>query len=416
MNKVFAIPYHYIKTIGFNESAVLLYLINGISNLKCNIAHLSVKKSDIDGNSEINFITYTDFSKAIDSLYDMGFIFRKIGKRKSSDVYPCVMNIILFELFGEKRYKSLLCKYDGELSGFYIDPSSISMEELSFPDYPSMTSKGYYVNYADGIESVYRDIMSVYSLDIDKVEERISNGKISAWDGVSSGLKNIYSLFFLKGFNTYYISLYNLISRGGEIDFKREGDIVKIDNSNSCSTSSNSSSEAVDLKDLARDNLSSYYQYMRIKDVLKKPISGWTSKDFVIYMYCGMAKSREGIGDFVFPNYGKDCSKISVAVERYGKKRIQKIIHTMVSDSDGMIDFCGFSDFRPSMSVLMTDWMMDKIIYYIDEKAKNNAVNSLSESLNMVEHKKEDNDLRKPTTGAKLEELRDMFNKDKETK
>ena len=84
----------------------------------------------------------------------------------------------------------------------------------------------------------------------------------------------------------------------------------------------------------------------------------------------------------------------------------------MVKNTDEMIEFCKFKNFKPTPSILSVDWMFDKMLDFVSYVDKEKAQRDLMQMLSSTAG----NDLKKEDNDVKLKELRETFNKNKETK
>lgn len=414
MKDVFAIPFQYIKDIGLDGSAMLLYLIGIVSRDKSIPGKYLVNKKQMKENDLINFIHDSEFDNLIDRLYDFGFVHfhRKAGK-KTRTVSISVVNIIMYELLGKEQYVMNLAEYETKkFCGKIIPYSVIDSLSFSFPEYKSMTSKNFYVSYCAGIEEVVRQVKNMYVFDIQKIDRYIDDGGnfISKEEKHKNNPANVCSLFMVgHGSLVFGEQLYHIFLHGGKIstsmEQEKEDDVED--------------SQEPTLKELARNSYEKFCEYLQIGQTMRKPILDWTARDFVSYIYCGLAKMNEESGDFVFPDFAKDCTRMRRLMDKYGNKRLNRVIYLMVKNTDEMVEFCRFKDFRPSPSILSVDWMFDKMLGYASYVDKEKASKELSEILikntDTQDNGKEE-PLKKQEDDVKLKELREFFNKNKETK
>lgn len=418
MIDIFAIPYQYIKDVGLGESAMLLYLMKMVSSSKTIVGQHLINKKQMREDDCINFIQDSMFDSFIEKLYDFGFVhfYRKSG-RKTRTISVSVVNIIMYELLGKEQYLLNLTEYETKrLCGKVIPFSLIDSLNFDFPEYKSMTSKNFYVSYDSSIDEVVKQVKNVYLFDIQKIDKFIDDGGnfIPKEDGGKTAPVNQCS-FFMLGHNSLIFNgpLYHNLLYGGKITINANIEQEDIQDDDCEPT----------LKELARNNYNKFCEYMCIGQTMKKPILEWNSKDFVSYIYCGLAKLRENEGDFVFPDFSKDCTRMKKLMDKYGNKRLNKVIYMMVKNTEDMAEYCRFVNFKPTPSILSVDWMFDKMLDYVSHVESENAQASLSQILqnNVV---KNDNvkpveqviDLKNEDNCVKLKELRETFNKDKETK
>ena len=419
MSRVFAIPYQYINDIGIYESAMLLYLIKKVCEFDGLFGKYLINKRGIREDYMSKFIPEKEIDRTILKLYDFGFLFFNIksGKRTRT-ISISVFNIILYELSGKEQYLSSLSEYnDNRIQGKIITYDALCSMKLSIPDFISMTSKNFYINYEDGIDSITKQLKSLYFINMDKIEKDDLVGEIAINDIYDENNKSIRQTMLLSnGFVKICDKpLYREFFDKGKIFVLKHG-------SDDCSENSNSNSNRnITLKDEARNNYSKFCEYLKIGQTMRKPICEWNARDFVSYIYCGLAKMNEDSGDFIFPDFSRDCARMKRLMDKYGNKRLNRIIFLMVKNTDDMVSFCGFKNFKPSPSILSVDWIFDKMISYSNYVDNKNSYKALEESIANKENEdignnNLDEDLKKDNCDVKLMELRKVFNKDKETK
>lgn len=413
MKEVFAIPYQYIGDIGFKECAMLLYLISKVNEDVSIPGKYLINKKQMCSDRIVNFIHEADIDSCIEKLYGFGFVhFHKRSGKKTRTVSISVVNIIMYELLGRDQYLSSLEEYDTKrFCGKIIPYSVIDSLSFSFPEYKSMTSKNFYVSYCAGVEEVVRQVKNMYMFDIQKIDRYIDDGGnfISKEEKHKNNPANVCSLFMVGHSSLVFEEqLYHIFLHGGKINVR--GNIEKKDDDENIVEPT--------LKELARNSYEKFCEYLQIGQTMRKPILDWTSKDFVSYLYCGLAKLNEGSGDFVFPDFARDCTRMKRLMDKYGNKRLNKVIYLMVKDTDNMIEYCRFRDFRPSPSILSVDWVFDKMLDYVSYVEKETAHNELSNMLSKQGPvaQKQDEHLKKEDSDVRLKELRETFNKNKETK
>lgn len=409
MKEIFSIPYQYINDIGLRESALLLYFIKKISAEGGLPGRVVINKKSMCSDSFIKFIEESYLDTAIEKLYSFGMIhFHRKSGRKTRIVSVSIVNIIMYELLGKDKYLANLEEYETrKCCGKIIPYNVIDSLDFSIPEYQSMTSRNYYVTYASGADEVIKLIKNMYLFDLTKIQKYIDDGGnyIPKEEKHKNCPVNVFS-FFQIGNNVLKFGrpIYDAIKYGAagvEVTISKEDE--EIDTEDNEPT----------LKELARNSYEKYCEYLGIGATMRKPILDWNSKDFVSYIYCGLAKLNEKDGDFVFPDFAKDCTRMKKLMDKYGNKRLNRVIYLMVKNTDEMIEFCRFKDFKPTPSILSVDWMFDKMLdfaSYIDkEKAQKDLLEIMNSSHNGEDLKKEDD-------GVKLKELRETFNKNKETK
>lgn len=428
MKEILAVPYHYLNEVGLKESVFFSYLILKNNLDEANIPSFVVNKSQIKEKGEINFLTAADITAAIDALFNIGFVFihKKFGK-KTKEISLNVMNVLLFEFFGMEKYKSMLIEYDtNRYSGKYIPYDYLNTDGFKIPDFPSMFGKGGYINIGENSEHtpeiIIEIIKSVYRFDVRNIDKHISGNSFIPFDDGEDFPVNIESMFmygFSNLMNGVKIPYYEAVNSG--CDFQIGDDfVVKKDEE------SNSEPEIPSLKDLARNNVMKYYEYMQISATMKKVIMEWNARDFVSYLYCGLAKIGEEEGNFIFPDFKRDTARIKKLMDKYGNKRLNKVIYNMVKRKDEMVEFCKLKDFNPSLATLSVDWIFEKMLTFVHHIEHEDSITELRKQIaenNSVEDDKDDSEkenLKNETDGSnlgnKLNELRNTFNQNKEKK
>lgn len=407
MKDIFAIPYQYINDIGLRESALLLYFIKQLSGQKTIPGRVLINKKQMCSDGLIKFVEESYIDSAIDKLYNFGFIhFHRKSGRKTRIISISIVNIVFYELFGRDQYLANLNEYETKkYCGKIIPYEIIDSVASSKPEYQSMTSRGFYISYANELTKILEQVKNMYLFDIQKIDKMIDAGGnfIPSEKKPNNIPANVCSLFAVGSLAIEKkYPLYECISYGSK---------MKVDLSNSMAECSEEDSEPT-IKELARNDYNKYCEYLNIGTTMKKPILEWNSKDFVSYIYCGLAKLNEKDGDFVFPDFARDCTRMKKLMDKYGNKRLNRVIYLMVKNTDEMVEFCRFKDFKPTPSILSVDWMFDKMLDFASYIDKEKAQRDLMQMLNSTtsgDLKKEDNDV-------KLKELRETFNKNKETK
>lgn len=413
MIDIFALPYQYIVDIGLGESAMLLYLVKMVSSSDKIVGQYLINKKQMRENNLINFIEENNFDTLVDKLYNFGFIhFHRKANRKTRSVSVSVVNMIMYELLGKEQYLLNLEDYETKkMCGRIIPYNSIDSLSFNFPEYKSMTSKNYYISYSCDIKDVIEQIKNMYFVNIQKIKDNVVDGKFVPPKKNSSNLPvNVYS-FFMNGNKTIEanLPLYYGFLYGMDIKINTDIDVGDVDNEEDEPT----------LKELARNDYGKFCEYLCIGQTMKKPILSWNSKDFVSYIYCGLAKLRENDGDFVFPDFSKDCARMKKLMDKYGNKRLNKVIYTMVKNTDDMAEYCKFNNFKPTPSILSVDWMFDKMLDYVSHIENERISDSLSQVIQQntkIDNSIKEDSLKKEDNSVKLNELRETFNKNKETK
>jgi hypothetical protein len=408
MKEIFSIPYQYINDIGFRESALLLYFMRKISREGGLPGKVLINKKNMCSDYFINFIEESYLDTAIEKLYNFGMVhFHRKAGRKTRIISISVINIIMYELLGRDKYLSVLEEYETKKCCGKIVPYEV-IDSLSFaiPEHQSMTSKNYYIDYCSGVDEVIKLVKNMYLFDLTKIQKYIDDGGnyVPKEEKHKNNPVNVFSFFQIgNDVLNFGRPVYNAIMYGAanvKINLGSDNDYSEDDNTEPT------------LKELARNNYEKYCEYLGIGLTMKKPILDWNSKDFVSYIYCGLAKLNEKDGDFVFPDFAKDCTRMKKLMDKYGNKRLNRVIYLMVKNTNEMIEFCRFKDFKPTPSILSVDWMFDKMLdfasYMDKEKAQKDLMSIINTSVN--------GNLKKEDDGVKLKELRETFNKNKETK
>lgn len=408
MKDIFAIPYQYINDIGLRESALLLYFMKKISSSHTLPGRVLINKKSMCSDGLINFVEESYIDTAIEKLYNFGILhFHRKSGRKTRIISISVINIIMYELLGKDKYMASLEEYETKKCCGKIVPYSI-IDSLSFsiPEYQSMTSRNYYINYNSGIKEVINLVKNMYLFDITKIQKYVDaeGNYLPKEEKNKNNPVNVFS-FFHMGIDTLVFGkpVYEAIKYGSTN--------VKINVEKEVSIDDEEDNEPT-LKELARNNYEKYCEYLGIGSTMKKPLLDWNSKDFVSYIYCGLAKLNEKDGDFVFPDFARDCTRMKKLMDKYGNKRLNRVIYLMVKNTDEMIEFCKFKNFKPTPSILSVDWMFDKMLDFVSYVDKEKAQRDLMQILSSTTG----NDLKKEDNDVKLKELRETFNKNKETK
>lgn len=393
---MFSCPLYYLNHVGVYESIVLKYLMN--SSNKNNIARFIINKSDIQKINDLKPLSNKDnLSKAMDRLFNMGFVFYHLKSGKKKRTFSiCAMNIVLFEVFGFEKYMSMLTDYqDRKYIGKFIPYSYIESEpdDLKF-GCPTIFDKYKYVVKYD----IKKVIKSIYGFNFSRFK-RMSIGEryVSESDLNFFTIDNIL-LFGKPMIQNFEEAIYDSIFSG----FIKKENIIEDEESNS------DEPEYEDPREKARNDLQEYYSYMKIREVMKKPIADWTPKDFVSYIYCGMAKDN-GVGDFVFPDFAKDSASMRRAMEKYGNRRLSKIINALVKNKYDIMREYNIKEIRLGTSILFVDWIIDKVILFIEKNEEQKVIGNLTEKI--INHQKKQAECQ--LSDNKLDELRKNFNKEK---
>jgi hypothetical protein len=426
MNDLFTCPYYYLNDVGLKECVLLQYFFEEIKECTGNIASFVLNKSEICERSRIKFLSQDEVQSGIDNLFKFGFIFfhKKSGK-KTRKFSLNIMNIILYELLGKQEYEARLSELDTKkYCGFIIPFDSLKLTDIKIQERRSMTERKKYINFENGDEAVFNDICAVYRFNVRKTSKHMDGDKfIPGVDGKEFP-SNVESMFAFAKDSPFFKAdeKYRIISIGGVLEGVVDEPDEDESNSGSSSESNSQSEPEVSGRELARNDLMKYYSYMKISIAMKKPIIQWTARDFVAYLYCGIAKLQENRGNFLFPNFAKECTQMKRIMEKWGNKRLNKIIYCMVKKTDAMIEYCGFKDFHLSFNVLNVDWMMERIWDFVQEDEANAQMKKLTEQQMGAKRNPEKSEqitetpLDNSVDGDTLSKYRDSFNKGKEEK
>lgn len=416
MNTIFTAPYYYLNDVGLHECLLLHYFVHNINSCTGNIASFTLNKSELCKKSTIKFMSESDVQSGMNGLFDSGFVFfhKKSGK-KTRKFSINIVNMVLFETLGSELYKSLLSEFDnGRYCGKVIPIDSVSAVDINIQDRPSMTEKGGYISLSGGEQEVFDILSAVYRFDVRKLSKHVKNNMfVPSVDGDKLPC-NVESMFAVAPDSPLYNikEKYKVIAFGG-------GVVVSESQQSDDQTDEDSNSEEVvevSKKDLARNDYLAYCDYMKVKTAMRKPINQWTARDFVAYLYCGIAKTREKDGDFVFPNFARECTQMKRVMEKYGNKRLSKIIFHMVKNTDVLVEYCGFNDFHLSIYTLNIDWMMNKMWDFVQDFEEREQLKKLREQKlehenNKKSEQKTEIPLDKSVSGDILNKYRESFNK-----
>ena len=426
MNQIFSYPYYYLNDVGLHECLVLQHFMNNISSTSGNVASFTLNKSEICKKSEIKFLSSANIQSGVDGLYNIGFLFfhKKAGKR-TRRLSINILNMILFEVLGKELYLSSVVEVDNNKHcGLYVPLESFHPEDIKVQDRPTMTCGCGYIDLSRDTQDIFDTICSVYKFDNKKIAKHIKDGKFVPFVDGSEFPVNFESMFAFTANHPLHgeKEKYRIICKGGDVREDLDNADIPEEEEDSSGSSDSSGEEPIEAsaKDLARNDLNEYYKYMKIGLAMKKPIIQWNARDFVAYLYCGMAKLKENRGDFMFPDFARECTQMKRVMGKYGNKRLNKIIYCMVKHTDEMIESCGFKDFNLSFSVLNVDWMMDKMWGFIQDYESNKQIEKLrNQQLGIASVKKseqkEDTPLDNSTDGDRLNKYRDRLNKYRES-
>ena len=407
--RIINLPCNYVVSIGLKETVFLSYLIDTISKFNSTLPFFQVNKKDILSKSWMNCIKQEEISGIIDKLFSFGLVFkcRKSGKI-TRKITLNVINMAFYEMFGEEKYIASLKDFENKkYIGKYISRSDIeNSTDIDFA-YPIINK--YIAN--DLIERK-KCLEAIYDFDISKTSSHIKDGKFIYKKDTDGELANIESMFliplssqFFKDDSVYGINLISGIDKFVLDDLPIESD-------------ESDSDEEVSEKDLARNDLIAYYRYLRIGDTLKKPIINWTVRDFIAYLYCGMAKQKELVGGFIFPDFKKDAYKFKLLMNKYGNKNLNRLIYYAYKHTNEISDHCRIKNFNPTVSTFFVDWIVKKIFEFIEYYENNAQYDRLSKILNSQNQDKikSEQKLEKENDDVKLNMLRKEFNENKPLK
>lgn len=413
MKNNLVLPYYYINELGINASLMLDFIIKEAKNYDGNIAQLLINKSKICEKSVIKFIQPKSFDAGIDLLHNLGFLVKgKKDGRMTKTVFINLMNISLFELMERSDYEAFLEDFENEkYFGKVITIDRISEDSLRLPDFDSFLAEAGYLNFyagreASSIKPILDQIITIYNFDMDSFYKNVApqeDGRDAFFPSEMEKKDTFnFEVFLMQGASGVRCEGYfgEVLCDGGVVLSKNDNLIV-VEESNS------EVREKSSLKEEAKNNLEKFYEYMKISETMRKPIEEWSAKDFVSYFYCGMAYKNNGKGDFVFPNFGKCCSQMNTAIKVYGKKMLNKVIYSLIKNTDDLRSFCGGKEIYLSMSIFSVDWLMVKICDYVEKKEQDDQYKNLTRKISSGNL---DNRLEKTNNGDRLKELRQQFN------
>jgi hypothetical protein len=328
-------------------------------------------------NSRLRYLSTEEARSGLKKLVDMGLVFQmKDGDKKKLRYSVSPFNIMLLEMLQE-RYFQLLRPFEGGLAdGMIADISYLNKTgELKKENFSS-----FFKDWLYKIPETYDDdyvteiATAIYNNDIycyDGAEKIISTEKLLTPQFINSLLiptskQFVSSAVSINEFSGgYYELVRDSVKKNklviGELYKECPKDVVVSTEKPEEDEKKVSQNE---LKERARNDFESYCEYMKIKSVLAKKVETWNATDFVIYMYCGMAKARAGEGNFTFPDFGKDCKQMSNLISRYGNFRLSNIIYFLSRKREEIMDRFGLDRLEIAMFTLNTDWLVAKVEEY----------------------------------------------------
>lgn len=404
------LPCNYLSSIGLKETFFLSYLVDTVPKCNSTLAFFQVNKKEILEKKIMDCLKSEEITSIIDKLFDYGFVFkcRKNG-RITKKITLNYVNMAFFDMVGEEKYLSILKDYeDNHYIGKYIELKDVEYVNDNEFGYPLLEK--YFSNTVIERKS---DINAIYSFNIKKVFSHIKDGEFVPNNDSFDTIANIESMF-IQGETSPFMLEKIPFGYGLRVGYKKfswkELSINVEDESDS--------DVYVDEKTAARNDLMAYYKYLRISDTMHKPIVEWTVRDFIAYLYCGMAKQREDVGNFIFPDFKKDAYKFKVLIDKYGKKSLNKLIYYSYKHTREISEYCRIKDFNPTVSTFFVDWIVKKVFDFIDHYENNMQYDKLSKALaeSSKSEKKEEVTIEKNIDNGKLMSLRKEFNENKPVK
>lgn len=404
--KKIILPTNYIESIGLKETFFLSFLIDTMPKCNSFLPVFQVTTKNITSENYMRTFKIAETKEIISKLYDFGFVFKvKKSNKITKSITVNVMNMIAFDCLGVEKYVCYLKdietnKYVGKYIGFDSVDEFTTVEEFSFDFLNSYVRR----------ENIKDDFRSICSFNIKKASKQIKDNEFIPKE---SELKINIESCFLQNINSPFISKevsYGEILRSGAKGFA----LPEFEDED---TDSDSSSTFETEKDKARNDLNSYYKYLKIGETMKKPVLEWTPRDFIAYIYCGMAKMREEFGDFIFPDFSKDAYRIKILMSMYGNKRLQKLIYYSYKMPERIEYSCRIKNFKPTISTFFIEWQVVKIFEFIEDYENNKEYDALAKKLREAKQvKREEVELEKSPSPDKLLSLRDRFNTNKQEK
>ena len=122
-----------------------------------------------------------------------------------------------------------------------------------------------------------------------------------------------------------------------------------------------------------------YREYMLLEETLEKNISDWTSRDFVIFYFCGIAHSQDTTSVLSFPVWGKDCKLMGRYMKKYGNKILYRLLKTIFLHTDKISEKIN-RPIKPSMAVIGTQWIMDIVEQIFEDITEQERLHNLRNS------------------------------------
>ncbi|MCK9279254.1 MAG: hypothetical protein M0P71_01310 [Melioribacteraceae bacterium] len=439
------------NSIGFEATFLLTEMINSNINM-LEIRGSKWTKAQLSSlnNSKIGFLSDEQIKVGLDNLYKKGFVIRLLRSGKKTSIYSVnILNLMLFEILHEKYFDIITPvtgkTYEANLVDVDLFESIVKTSDIkelkasTIGDIPL-----YSMNKIQSKKFIKEIIYSIYKIDVNNLNKYVieSNGEFIIDFSKSKLLedktpKYISSLILpcditalidnlkIIQFSHLYNGIYEINNLGKIkissklIPYGKQQDIIEeeVEEVEEVETVTELKEES--LKEMARTNYESFCKYMKISTSMKKPIREWTSRDFVSYFYCGMAKltmlknkEENIIEDIKFPNFIKDCSIMKKNIERYGNKKLSEMIKTLILDYENIKYKYKIKDLNIHIGIFGIEWIVSRIESYMKYKHELELSQDIDFRIREMqkETKEEVGELEKEKKDAILATLRNNIN------
>ena len=109
----------------------------------------------------------------------------------------------------------------------------------------------------------------------------------------------------------------------------------------------------------ASEDYKKYCLYLQSAELMKKKTEDWVAKDFIVYIYCGMARWSQP--PFAIPDFPKECTQIKRVMTTMGNKRLRDVIFFFVRNYPDIVKVWNMRDYTISVPTFCTGWKLEKL-------------------------------------------------------
>lgn len=395
--------------------------VDGILGVNTTSTSMSAK------DSSLRVLPQEKIKKAVKSLVSKGLLFtiRKKGKR----TFLCAMsplNMFLMEKFGLYYFKYLQPHSCSMCEGMVVNRSLIDWSLRSGDD----------ETFAQMYPTVYNDKKTAFNnSDMDALLTRVYSLGSREPSSVPMGIRNIlllnniYTLDTLipeelRPFGAYLAIATEPIEKAEEImksllfgvefaESTLKSEMPEVDGDGLKEEKKEEQKPSLRME--ASEDYKKFCLYLQSGELLKKKTEEWVAKDFIVYIYCGMARWSQP--PFPIPDFPKECTQIKRVMTSLGNKKLREIIFFLVKNYPDITQTWATRDYTISVPTFCTGWKLEKLARMLDAEKKH-----MDESKTLKDFKRSEAEAAKVSleqhntqVGSLVEEMREQFiNKEKE--